>query len=310
MANKNNMSYIIRRLLTLIPVLLAVSFIVFGMLHLSGDPVLLMLPPDATQEQVDTFRAAYGFDKPFLEQYQKFLLGALTGDLGRSIRYNEPALDLVLERLPATLQLAGFSILIAAALSLPLGIIAAVKRNSAIDYFASVLAVLGQSMPNFWLGFLLVYLFAVRLGVLPTSGGPGFPYVILPAATIAFNVMALITRMTRSSFLEALSEDYVRTARSKGVKESSVVMFHAAKNAILPIITVVALQFGYILGGAVVVETIFAWPGLGLLTIQAIYNRDYPVTQAAVLFLSVSFVLINLLSDIIYQFLDPRVRDK
>jgi ABC-type dipeptide/oligopeptide/nickel transport system permease component len=302
------MAYILRRLLTTVPVLLAVSFVAFGMLYLSGDPVLLMLPPDATMEQVAAFRAEYGFDDPFLEQYLRFLKGALHGDLGRSIRYNRPALELVLQRLPATLALSGASILIAVCLSLPLGILAAIRRNSIVDYAASFLAVLGQSMPNFWLGFLLVYVFAVKLGWLPTSGGPGLRNVILPAATIAFNVMALVTRMTRSAFLEALGEDYVRTARSKGVSEFAVVTLHVARNAMLPIVTVVALQFGYILGGAVVVETLFAWPGLGLLTIQAIYNRDYPVTQAAVLFLAVSFVLINLIVDIVYQFLDPRIR--
>ena len=301
------MIYIFRRLLTVIPVLLAVSFVAFGMLHLSGDPVLLMLPPDATLEQVAAFRAEYGFDDPFLQQYARFLTGALKGDLGRSIRYNEPALDLIMQRFPATLTLAGVSVLFAVLLGLPMGIFAAVRRGSSIDAAVSVLAVAGQSMPNFWLGFLLIYIFAIKLGWLPTSGGGELKNVVLPAATIAFNLMALFTRMTRSSFLEALGEDYVRTARSKGIKEFSVMTVHVARNAILPIITVVALQFGYILGGAVVVETLFAWPGLGLLTIQAIYNRDYPVTQAAVLFLAVSFVLINLVVDIICRFLDPRI---
>lgn len=279
------------------------------MLFLSGDPVILMLPPGSTQEQVDSFRRAYGFDDPFLVQYGRFLFNALRGDLGRSIRYNEPALDLVLQRLPATIQLAGTSVLIAILISLPLGTFAALKRNSFIDYTASFISVLGQSMPNFWLGFLLIYAFAVNLHWLPTSGGPGFPYVLLPAMTIGFNVVALATRMTRSAFLENLGEDYVRTARGKGVPEYLVIIRHTARNSILPVFTVLALQFGYILGGAVVVETLFAWPGLGLLIIQAIYNRDYPLTQAAVLFLAVSFVLINLIVDIVYQFLDPRVRN-
>ena len=304
------MTYILRRLLTVVPVLLAVSFIAFGMLHLSGDPVLLMLPPDATMEQVAAFRAEYGFDDPFLEQYARFLKGALRGDLGRSIRYNQPALELVLQRFPLTLRLAGVSVLFAVLLGLPMGIYAAIRRGSPVDAAVSVLAVAGQSMPNFWLGFLLIYVFAIMLRWLPTSGGGGIRHVILPAATIAFNIMALFTRMTRSSFLEALGEDYVRTARSKGIKEFAVMTVHVARNAMLPIITVVALQFGYILGGAVVVETLFAWPGLGLLTIQAIYNRDYPVTQAAVLFLAVCFVLINLIVDIICRFLDPRIGEK
>jgi peptide/nickel transport system permease protein len=217
-------------------------------------------------------------------------------------------MELVLERLPATLQLSSASILLSVLISLPLGIIAALKRNSIVDYVASFLAVLGQSMPNYWLGFLLVYYLAVKLSLLPTSGGPGLKYVILPAVTIAFNLMALITRMTRSSMLDTLRENYIVTARAKGLIEHLIIIRHALRNALLPIVTIVGLQFGYILGGAVVIETIFAWPGLGLLTIQAIYNRDYPVVQAAVLFLTLSFVVINLLVDVSYQFIDPRIR--
>jgi peptide/nickel transport system permease protein len=197
-----------------------------------------------------------------------------------------------------------FAILIA----LPLGITSALRRNSWVDYIASIFAVIGQSMPNYWLGFMLVYLIAVKLHWLPTSGGPGLEFVILPAVTIAMAVMALITRMVRSTMLEVLNEDYIRTARAKGLKESAVILWHALRNALLPVITVIALQFGNILGGAVVVETIYAWPGLGLLTINAIYGRDYPVVQASVFFLSVSFVLINLIVDLLYQWLDPRVR--
>jgi peptide/nickel transport system permease protein len=215
---------------------------------------------------------------------------------------------MVLQRLPATLQLSGLSMLIATLISLPLGVIGAIKRNTVFDWFASMLAVIGQSMPNYWLGFLLVIFFAVHLGLLPTSGGPGLRFAILPAATIAIQVTALITRMTRSSVLEVLGQDYVRTARSKGLAEPWVIIRHVLRNSMLPVITVIALQFGYILGGAVVIETIFVWPGLGLLTIQAINMRDYPVVQASVLFLSLSFVLINLTVDILYQFLDPRTK--
>ncbi len=300
--------YIIWRALASLPVVLVVSFVVFAMVFMSGDPAVLMLPPEATEEQVAQFRHAYGFDEPLLVQYGRFLGNALHGDFGNSIRYKQPALELVLQRLPATLQLSSFSMLLAVVLSLPLGVLAALKRNSIVDYVASFLAVVGQSMPNYWLGFLLVYAVSVKLHLLPTSGGPGWPHVILPAVTIAINIMALITRMTRSAMLEVICEDYVRTARAKGLAERIVVVKHALRNALLPVITIIALQFGYILGGAVVVETIFAWPGLGLLTIQAIYNRDYPIVQTAVFFLAVSFVLINLLIDILYQFLDPRVR--
>lgn len=302
------MNYIVRRALVSVPVILIVSIVVFAMIFLSGDPAVLMLPPESSEEQVAEFRHAYGFDDPFLVQYGRFLSKAVRGDFGKSLRYNQSAMELVLERLPATLQLSSASIFLSVLVSLPLGIIAALKRNSMVDYAASFLAVIGQSMPNYWLGFLLVYYLAVKLSLLPTSGGPGLKYVILPAVTIAFNLMALITRMTRSSMLDTLRENYIVTARAKGLIERLIIIRHALRNALLPIVTIIGLQFGYILGGAVVIETIFAWPGLGLLTIQAIYNRDYPVVQAAVLFLTLSFVIINLLVDISYQFIDPRIR--
>jgi peptide/nickel transport system permease protein len=301
------LEYFLRRVLLSIPIILVVSIVVFGMVFLSGDPAVLMLPPEASEEQVAAIREEYGFNDPFLVQYGRFMENALHGDFGKSIRYNQPAMELVIERLPATLQLSVTSILLAVVFAIPLGIISATKRNSLADYSASLLSILGQSIPNYWLGFMLVYFFAVELGWLPTSGGPGLKYVILPAFTIAFAIMALISRMTRSSMLQVLHEDYIRTARAKGQSERKVIIVHALRNALLPIVTIVGLQFGYILGGAVVIETIFAWPGLGLLTIQAIYNRDYPVVQASVLFLTVSFVVINLLVDVSYQFLDPRI---
>lgn len=302
------MEYFLRRLIISIPVVFIVSIVVFGMIFLSGDPAVLMLPPEASDEQVADFRAAHGFDDPFVVQYGRFIRSALRGEFGKSIRYNQPAITLVLERLPATLQLSSISILFAVVLAVPLGIIAAVRRNSWVDYTASFLAVIGQSMPNYWLGFLLVYLIAVYLKLLPTSGGPGLRYVILPAVTIAFNLMAIISRMTRSSMLQVLNEDYIRAARAKGLSYWRAVLKHGVRNALLPVITIIGLQFGYILGGAVVIETIYAWPGLGLLTIQAIYNRDYPLVQASVMFLTLSFVGINLLVDVSYQLLDPRIR--
>ena len=302
------MEYFLRRLIISIPVVLIVSIVVFGMIFLSGDPAVLMLPPEASDEQVANFRAAHGYDDPFLVQYERFIRSALKGEFGKSIRYNQPAINLVLERLPATLQLSSISMLFAVVTAVPLGIIAAVKRNSWVDYTASFLSVIGQSMPNYWLGFLLVYLIAVYLKLLPTSGGPGLRFVILPAVTIAFNLMAIISRMTRSSMLQVLNEDYIRAARAKGLSYWRAVLKHGVRNALLPVITIIGLQFGYILGGAVVIETIYAWPGLGLLTIQAIYNRDYPLVQASVMFLTLSFVGINLLVDVSYQLLDPRIR--
>ncbi len=302
------MSYIARRLLSFIPIMIIVSIMVFGMVFLSGDPAVLMLPPEASAEEVAQFREAYGLNDPFLVQYGRFIANAVRGDFGVSLRYNVPAMQLVVERLPATLQLSGISMLLVVLVAVPLGTIAALKRGTVIDYFASFISVLGQAIPNYWLGFMLMFLFAIKLHILPSSGGPGGLFVILPAVTIAVNILALITRMTRSSVLEALSEDYVRTARGKGVPERMIIIRHVLRNAILPVITIIALQFGYILGGAVVIETIFAWPGLGLLTINAIYNRDFPVVQASVIFLTFAFVAINLLVDLSYQFIDPRVR--
>jgi peptide/nickel transport system permease protein len=285
-----------------------VSIVVFGMVFLSGDPAVLMLPPEASAEEIAQFRESHGFNDPFLIQYGRFVGNALKGDFGVSLRYNEPAMQLVLERLPATLQLSGLSILLIVLISVPLGTIAALNRGSIIDYFASFISVFGQAIPNYWLGFMLMFLFAITLHLLPTSGGPGIKYAILPAITIAVNILALITRMTRSSVLEALSEDYVRTERAKGVPEGIIIIRHVLRNAILPVITIIALQFGYILGSSVVIETVFSWPGLGLLTINAIQNRDFPVVQAAVIFLTFAFVIINLVVDISYQFIDPRIR--
>jgi peptide/nickel transport system permease protein len=285
-----------------------VSIVVFGMVFLSGDPAVLMLPPEASAEEIAQFRESHGFNDPFLIQYGRFVGNALKGDFGVSLRYNEPAMQLVLERLPATLQLSGLSILLIVLISVPLGTIAALNRGSIIDYFASFISVFGQAIPNYWLGFMLMFLFAITLHLLPTSGGPGIKYAILPAITIAVNILALITRMTRSSVLEALSEDYVRTERAKGVPEGIIIIRHVLRNAILPVITIIALQFGYILGCSVVIETVFSWPGLGLLTINAIQNRDFPVVQAAVIFLTFAFVIINLVVDISYQFIDPRIR--
>ena len=302
------MSYLVRRLLLLIPTMVVVSIVVFGMVFLSGDPAVLMLPPEASDEQVEQFRDSHGFNDPFLVQYWRFMENAVKGDFGVSLRYNTPTMELVLQRVPATLKLSGLSMLLTVLIAVPLGTLAALKKGSAIDHVASFISVLGQAIPNYWLGFILMFIFGITLHLLPTSGGPGLKFVILPAITIAVNIMALITRMTRSSVLEALSEDYVRTARSKGVPNRIIITRHVIRNAILPIITIIALQFGYMLGGAVIIETVFSWPGLGLLTINAIYNRDYPVVQASVIFLTFAFVTINLLVDISYQFIDPRIR--
>ena len=300
--------YLLRRVLQSVLVLFGVSFVVFGILFLTGDPALVLLPPDATLEDIAKFRSEMGFDKPFFVQYGRFLYGAVRGDFGQSVRHGEPAFDLVIERMPATFELSGAALLIALCLAIPAGIVSAVRRNSVLDYISTVVALLGQSMPTFWLGIMLILFFSVRLNLLPSSGRGGWEHMLLPAVTLGLFTTARITRLTRSGMLEVLSQDYIRTARAKGVGDPPVVWKHALKNAAIPIITIVGIELGTLLGGSVITETIFAWPGVGRLSVQAIYNRDYPVVQAAVFTLSATFVLVNLVVDVLYTYLDPRIR--
>jgi ABC-type dipeptide/oligopeptide/nickel transport system permease component len=300
--------YLLRRFLQSLLVLLGVSFVVFGILFLTGDPALVLLPPDASAEDVEKFRQSMGFNDPFFVQYGRFLVGALRGDFGQSIRHGEPAFDLVMERMPATFELSGAALAIALCLAIPAGIVSAVRRNTVIDYFSTVVALLGQSMPTFWLGIMLILLFSVQLNLLPSSGRGGWQHMLLPAITLGLFTTARITRLTRSGMLEVLSQDYIRTARAKGVANPPVVWKHALKNAAIPIVTIVGIELGTLLGGSVITETIFAWPGVGRLSVQAIYNRDYPVVQAAVFTLSATFVLVNLIVDMLYTYLDPRIR--
>jgi peptide/nickel transport system permease protein len=301
-------TYFARRLLQSLVVLLGVSFVVFFILHLTGDPALVLLPPDASPEDVRRFREAMGFNDPFLVQYGRFLGGALRGDFGQSIRHGESAFHLVAERMPATFELAGAALLLALVLSIPAGIISAVRRNTVLDYVSTVVALLGQSMPTFWLGIMLILLFSVQFHLLPSSGRGTLEHLILPAVTLGLFTTARITRLTRSGMLEVLGQDYIRTARAKGVSNPPVVWKHALKNAAIPIVTIVGIELGTLLGGSVITETIFAWPGVGRLSVQAIANRDYPVVQAAVFLLAATFVVVNLLVDIIYTYLDPRIR--
>jgi peptide/nickel transport system permease protein len=301
-------TYFARRLLQSLIVLLGVSFVVFFILHLTGDPALVLLPPDASPEDVRRFREAMGFNDPFFVQYGRFLGGALRGDFGQSIRHGESAFHLVAERMPATFELAGAALLLALVLSIPAGIISAVRRNTALDYVSTVVALLGQSMPTFWLGIMLILLFSVQFHLLPSSGRGTIEHLILPAVTLGLFTTARITRLTRSGMLEVLGQDYIRTARAKGVSNPPVVWKHALKNAAIPIVTIVGIELGTLLGGSVITETIFAWPGVGRLSVQAIANRDYPVVQAAVFLLATTFVVVNLLVDIIYTYLDPRIR--
>ena len=301
-------TYLTRRLLQSLLVLFGVSFVVFFILHLTGDPALVLLPPDASAEDVQRFREAMGFNDPFFVQYARFLSGALRGDFGQSVRHGEPAFDLVVERMPATFELAGAALGVALVLAIPAGIISAVRRNTMLDYVSTVVALLGQSMPTFWLGIMLILVFSVQFNLLPSSGRGGLAHLILPAITLGLFTTARITRLTRSGMLEALNQDYIRTARAKGVGGPPVIWKHALKNAAIPIVTIVGIELGTLLGGSVITETIFAWPGVGRLSVQAIYNRDYPVVQAAVFLLSSTFVLVNLVVDMLYTYLDPRIR--
>ena len=300
--------YLLRRFLQSLLVLLGVSFVVFGILFLTGDPALVLLPPDASIEDIAKFRQHMGFDDPFLVQYGRFLSGALRGNFGESVRHGEPAFDLVLERMPATFELAGAALALALCLAIPAGIVSAVRRNTVLDYVSTVVALLGQSMPTFWLGIMLILLFSVQFNVLPSSGRGGWQHIVLPAVTLGLFTTARITRLTRSGMLEVLNQDYIRTARAKGVANPPVVWKHALKNAAIPIVTIVGIELGTLLGGSVITETIFAWPGVGRLSVQAINNRDYPVVQAAVFTLAATFVLVNLVVDVLYTYLDPRIR--
>lgn len=285
-----------------------VSTIVFLLLRLSGDPTLLMVPPGAPAEAVDRLRQQLGFDQPIPVQYARFLMGLLRADLGESILQSRPALAIVLERLPATLALASVALLLALAVALPLGVASAIYRDTWIERVGLFVSLLGQAVPPFWLGLMLILLLSVHAQLLPSSGSGTWQHLILPAVTLGSLTMAGIARMTRVAVLEQLGHDYVRTARAKGLAPFRIVLRHILRNAAAPIVTIIAIDVANLLGGAVVTETIFAWPGIGRLVVDAIGARDYPIVQATVLVGSVVFVLASLAADIAYGVIDPRVR--
>ena len=287
-----------------------VSLVVFGLVHLSGDPVLLMVSSDAPPDVVTATRRALGFDRPLYEQFGRYVTRAAQGDLGVSLRSSRPVSALIRERLPATVELTLAALLIAAAVAVPAGILSAVRRGSLVDRLAMVGAVAGQAMPIFWLALLLITLFGVHLRWLPVFGRGSLAHLVLPAVSLSTVILGRLARLVRSSMLEVLGQDYVRTARAKGVAEPRVLAAHALKNAAIPIVTLLGLQFAQLLGGAVVTETIFAWPGIGRLVVEAIFNRDFPVVQGVVLVVSLIFVTVNLLVDLAYAALDPRVRSE
>lgn len=303
------LGYVGRRSLQSLLLLWLVTVVVFGLLHLTpGDPAAIMLGEQATPEQVRDLRHALGLDAPLPVQYGRFLGRALHGDFGFSIRAQRPALEVVLERLPATLLLTAGAFLFALLVGMPIGIVSSVKRLTVWDHGSMALALMGQSMPVFWLGLMLITVFAVQLRWLPASGMGGPQHLILPSVTLGTFLIGLIIRLTRSSMLDVLRQDYVRTARAKGLGERAVILRHGLKNALIPVVTLLGLQLGLLLGGAVITETVFAWPGVGSVTVTAIHQRDYPVVQCAVLVSAVLVVSINWAVDVLYHYLDPRIR--
>jgi peptide/nickel transport system permease protein len=331
------MQFLLRRLVLTIPVLLGVSIIVFTIMHvIPGDPVQVMFAgTGATEEQLTAMRHALGLDRPLPVQYVDYVARAVRGDFGQSIHFKQPVLDLILERMPATVELAGASLVVALAIAFPVGILSALKRNTLIDYVAMTGATLGISLPTFWVGILCIMIFAVSLGWLPGSGRvdygvhlervTGFlvldslltrnlpalkntlAHLVLPAGSLGVAVATFTTRLMRSSMLEVIGKEFVVTARAKGLRERLIITRHVLRNALIPVVTLVGVQMGGLLGGAVISETIFAWPGIGRLVIQAIYNRDFLLVQGVVLFFALLSIIINLLTDVLYVWIDPRI---
>ena len=299
--------FVFRRLVQAIVLIKCVLIFVFLLLHLTGDPLTVMAPDDATQEDLMILRQQMGFDKPLVVQYARFFAGAVQGDFGKSWDQGEPALKVVLERMPATIQLALTAFLMSVLIGIPLGCLAALKENTAYDQSLMAGSVFGQAVPNFWLALMLILFFSVYLRWLPSFGRGGLSHLIMPAFTAATFHIARLARLMRSEMLEALRQDYVLTARAKGVRERLVVFRHALKNCSIPIVTLLGIDLGLLLGGTVIIETVFAWPGVGRLTVQSIHNRDFPVVQVSVFLLASIFVIVNLIVDILYKYLDPRI---
>ena len=301
--------FLIRRLLLTIPVLIGVATLVFSLIHLvPGDPVQAMLGESAAPQDVAQLRTQLGLDRPLYQQYLSFASGIVRGDLGTSLRTRQAVTTIILERMPATLELAAAAMLVAIVFAIPLGVIAAVRVGTPLDHVATTVALLGISMPTFWLGPLLAIVFSVWLGWLPVSGRGTLANLVLPAITLGAPLAAALTRMTRASVIEELRELYVTAARARGASETRAVLVHAFRNSLIPVVTVIGLQFGSVLTGAVITETIFAWPGIGRLLVQSIGARDYPAVQGCILTIAVTYVSMNLMVDVLYGVLDPRIR--
>ncbi len=300
--------YALRQLVQLAVVIVGISMLAFGILHVIGDPVTLLLPQNAGKEEYERYNKLLGLDKPVYVQYWKFASRAVQGDFGKSWYADTPAFNLVLQRMPPTLYLTTAGLVMALLIALPLGILAALKRHSFVDTLCTMMAVAGQAMPIFWLGIMLIIIFAVQLRLLPASGYGTWQHFLMPAFTLGAFLAPITMRLVRSGVIEIMNMEYIKTARAKGVGEGMVVVKHAFRNACIPVITVLGLQFGQLLGGAVVTETVFAWPGVATLTVDAIRNQDFPVVQCAVVLLALIIVAVNFLVDMIVGLIDPRIR--
>jgi len=301
--------YVIRRLAQTLPIALLVATLVFSLIHMiPGDPVEMMLGEGAQRSDVETLRHELGLDRPLIQQYGSFLRGLLEGDLGQSLHFGEPVARILARHYPATLELAFAGMLVALAIAVPLGILAAFHRDGPIDHASRFFSLLGVSIPNFWLGPMLILVFSIQLNLFPVSGRSGLASLVLPAITLGTALAGLLTRMIRSSLAEELHKPYLATAQAKGLSRRLAVVRHALKNASIPVVTIVGLQFGALLTGAIITETIFAWPGLGRLIIQSIRLRDYPLVQGGILAIALTYLLLNLVTDVVYAYLDPRIR--
>ena len=301
-------NYLIRRSLLVLVVIWGVMTIIFVLQKFAGDPTLLLLPSDATEDARLLLQRQLGLDRPIFEQYVTFLFRVAQGDLGDSWKFNQPAFGIVLEALPATMLLAFSSLAFGLLVAIPLGIIAALRRDSWVDTVATGVATIGQAMPVYWLGLLLILIFSARLRWFPSMGGEGFMAMVLPVLTFGLNTMARITRITRSAMLDVLGQDYVRTVRAKGMGEGVVLFKHGLRNAAVPIVALVGLQLGSLLGGAVIIETVFSYPGVGRIAVNAVYARDFPLVQAVVLIVTVTFSVVNMMVDVLCALLNPQIR--
>jgi peptide/nickel transport system permease protein len=303
-------NYLIKRLMQIIPVLFLITLIVFCLVYVAGDPVSMMLPLDAPPEQVEALRAELGVDRPLAVQYISFLGRLSKGEFGDSFRYKSPALEIVLERIPATLELAFYAMIFATIIAIPMGIWSATKKNSILDIFITGTSVLGRAMPSFWLGIMLMLILSVNYQIFPVSGRGTWQHMVLPALTLGVSIAAEMTRLIRSSMLEIMHQDFIKTAKSKGLRDFYVIYKHAFTNSLIPVITIMALQTSHLVGGALITETVFAWPGLGQLFVQAVNGRDMAILQAAIFVVAIMVIIINFLSDILYSVVDPRVKFK